>query len=145
MLKGSRAGLKKHLSEKQVEHTRMLTDKISVMETNVAQINTTTTTIQQRQEALNNQSMNYRDELASLRDNLATLSATVERIKDKPPHEIQESARALPPKEQQGAERPDEITEIKTRLTALEEQMKQLQLRERTALGRGQVSLQDQQ
>lgn len=117
----------------------MLTDKISVMETDVAQINTTTTAIQQRQEALDNQSINYREELASLRDNLATLRATVERIKDKP-HEIQESAQALPPKEKQGAERPDEITEIKTRLTTLEEQVKQLQLRERTALGRGQVS-----
>lgn len=117
----------------------MLTDKISNIETNMAQINTTTTAVQERQEALNNQSTNYREELASLRDNLATLRASVERIKDRPAHEIQESARPVSPREQKGAERPDEIEEIKKRLSTLEDQLKQLQLRDRAALGRGQV------
>ena len=142
MFKGSRADLRKHMLEKQVEHTTMMKDKILSVETNVQRIQNTTTTVQQRQEALDNQANNYREELASFRDDLATLRAAVDRHQNRS-HEIEESARPLPAGEPQGAEKPesssDEMKEIKARLARVEEQVKQMLVRERQALGRGQV------
>ena len=142
LLKGSRAQLKKHILDEQVEHTTMMTDRISSMETNVQRIDNATKTIEERQQALDNQANNYREELTTFRDDLAALRVAVDQKQDAT-REIEESAQRG--REPQGAEAPalrlnaDEIQNIKTRLDRLEDQMKQIQLRERQALGRGQV------
>ena len=139
---GSRADLKKHILEKPVEHTTMMTDRISSMETNVQRIDDATKTIEQRQQALDNQVNNYREELTTFRDDLAALRVAVDQ-RQNATHEIEE--RAQPGREPQGAEAPrlrsnaDGIQDLKTRLERLEDQLKQIQLRERQALGRGQT------
>jgi DNA repair exonuclease SbcCD ATPase subunit len=117
----------------------MMTDRISSVETNVQRIENATTTMK---EALDNQGNNYREELTTFRDDLAALRVAVDNLQNTP-HEIEEGARAREP---QGAEapaaRPDENQDLKTRLERLEDQMKQIQLRERQALSRGQVEKQ---
>ena len=125
------------MAEKQVEHVAMVTDRMSSNETNLRQ---TQNSIQEHQVAVDNQTKNYREELASLRDDLATLRAAVDRQPNRS-HEVEESARPLPAGEPQGAGKPDadEIKDLKTRLERLEDQVKQLLVRERQALGRGQV------
>ena len=125
------------MSEKQVEHMAMVTDRMSSIETNLRQ---TQNSIQQHEVAVDNQTKNYREELASLRDDLATLRAAVDRQPNRS-HEVEESARPLPAGEPQGAGKPDadEMKDLKTRLERLEDQVKQLLVSERQALGRGQV------
>jgi DNA repair exonuclease SbcCD ATPase subunit len=137
ILKGSRAAIKDHLSKEQLQHTTMMTDRISSVETNVQRIENATTTMK---EALDNQGNNYREELTTFRDDLAALRVAVDNLQTTL-HEIEEGAR-----EPQGAEaaaaRPDENQDLKTRLERLEDQMKQIQLRGRQALSRGQVEKQ---
>ncbi|CAB3985561.1 TNF receptor-associated factor 3-like [Paramuricea clavata] len=134
---GSRADIKKHMAEKQVEHAAMVTDRMSSMETNLGQIQNS---IQHHQEAVDNETKNYSEELASLRDDVATLRAVVDRSQNRS-HEVEESARPLPAGEPQGAGKPDadEMKDVKTRLQRLEDQVKQILVRERQALGRGQI------
>jgi DNA repair exonuclease SbcCD ATPase subunit len=137
LFKGSRADIKKHMSEKQVEHVAMVTGRISSIETNLRQ---TQSSIQEHQETAENRANNYREELASLRDDVATLRAAVDRSPNRS-HEVEESARPLPAGEPQGAGKPDvdEAKDVKEHLQRLEDQVKQLLVRERQALGRGQV------
>ena len=121
----------------------MITDRISSMETTVQRIDNATTTIEQRQQTLDNQGNNFREELATFRDDLAALRVAVDQKQDTS-REIEESAQAT--REPQGAEgpalRPNDIEDIKQRLDRLEDQFKQIQLRERQALTRGQVEKQ---
>jgi chromosome segregation ATPase len=124
------------MSEKHVEHMAMVTGRISSIETNLRQ---TQSSIQEHQETAENRANNYREELASLRDDVATLRAAVDRSPNRS-HEVEESARPLPAGEPQGAGKPDdEMKDIKEHLQRLEDQVKQLLVRERQALGRGQV------
>ena len=137
-IQGSRANLKKHLSEKHVEHTLMITDKIASVETDIQEIQNATATIQHKQETLANQTNDHREEIARVRDEVATLRGAVDRQAERS-REVEESARAMPVREPQGAERPDEVKEqdnnaeeikdIKNRLVKLEDQVKQIQLR----------------
>ena len=129
--------MKKHLSEKHYEHTLMVTDKIA-LETSIQEIQNNTATIQNKQETLANQVNDHREEIARLRDEIATLRGAVDRRAERS-REIEESARAMPAREPQGAERPDEvkeqgnnakeINELKNRLDKLEDLVKQIQLR----------------
>lgn len=140
-LQGSRLDLKNHIMEQQLEHTSMIAEKMSLMENKIDMIHATSTAIEQRQDTLGNQANNYRENLSSLNNDLATLRATFERVQNKT-HEVPESAR--PAQEPLGATRPDlsadKLKEIISRLSKLEEQVKVMQVRERHVLGRGQVN-----
>ena len=123
-----------------------MNSRISSLETNVQRIDNATKTIEQRQQALNNQANNHRDELTSFRDDLAALRVAVDQ-KLNTSQEI-ESSQPLPTRDPQGAKGPglglnaNDIQDIKMRLERLEDQLRQIQHRERQALYREQVEKQ---
>ena len=116
----------------------MVTDKIASVETNIQETQNTTAAIQHKQKTLANQANDHREEIGRLRDEVATLRGAIDRQAERS-REIEESARAVPAREPQGAERPDEVTEqdnnageineLKNRLDKLEDLVKQIQLR----------------
>ena len=116
----------------------MVTDKIALVENNIQEIQNTTVTIQHKQKTLANQANDRREEIARVSDEIATLRGAVDRQVERF-NEVEERARAMPAREPQGAERPDEVNEqgnnveeindIKNRLDKLEDLVKQIQLR----------------
>ncbi len=74
-IKGSRAGLRCHLAERNIEHAQMVQSKIGAMQSDIEMIHGATTLMQQQQEVLENRVASQRAELCALRANFATLHA----------------------------------------------------------------------
>ena len=115
-IKGSRADIKKHMSEKHTEHIAMVTDRVSSVETKLGQFQRS---IQEHQVAVENRANNYHDELASLRDDFATLRAAVDRALNRS-HEVP-----------QGTGKPDadQIKDLKMRLERVRDWPQEAQAR----------------
>ena len=70
-IKGSRAELREHLAKTYVEHTFMVKDKMSAMQSDIEMV-------REQQEVLEEQMTNQQDEVLTLRNDVANLRALFE-------------------------------------------------------------------
>jgi predicted FMN-binding regulatory protein PaiB len=78
-IKGSRAELRPHLAERNVEHAHMVQRKIGAMQSDIDMIQGATTLMQQQQHVLENGVASQLAELRALNADLANLRAELDR------------------------------------------------------------------
>ena len=131
--KGLRVELKNHLAETIVEHTSMIKDKLSSMQSNSEKVNSVSISMQEQHQVLENQVLENDQEMISFHDVLANLYADLHRYEERLTNAKERAQADLANKLAADKCIANDMEQLKERLKKLEQQlddMKQKQIQD---------------